>query len=502
MENTNNQRIAKNTFYLYIRMLITMAVSLYTSRVVLDVLGAEDYGIYGIVGSVVVLFSFLQNAMAGASQRFFSYELGRESSGNIGRVYSVTLITYIFIAIAVLILGETIGLWFLETQLVIPEERMFAANLVYQFSLISLVINIIQIPYNALIISYEKMSIYAYASIIDVILKLGIALLISIASTDKLILYGLLMVVVNLISFSIYFIYCRRSFSQCRFYWVRDKGLLNKLLSFTGWSLCGNMANVAAQQGGNIILNLFFGVLLNTAYGIANQVSGAVYGFVTNFQMAFRPQIVKLYASEEKEAMYQLIYRASRFSFYLLLIIAVPFVINADYVFGLWLKDVPEYSVLFCQLMMFYCLIDSIQAPLWMMIDASGNIKTYSLWLSGILLFNLPLSYFLLKMGCPPETLLIVRVLLNLVTAVIRTLYVKKAFLFPSGEYVKRTIGCVFIGIATFILAYYFKKWIGDIYMDGFSSTVISVLIVSAIVLFVGMKSEERKLLRTLIIKK
>lgn len=502
MVQSNNQRIAKNTFYLYIRMLITMGVSLYTSRVVLDVLGAEDYGIYGIVGSVVILFSFLQNAMAGASQRFFSYELGKEAGGDIGRVYSVTLISYIFIAFTVWILGDTIGLWFLETQLIIPEERMFAANIVYQFSLISLVISIIQIPYNALIISYERMSIYAYASIIDIILKLAIALLISIVSSDKLILYGLLMVIVNLISFSIYFFYCRRSFLRCRFYWVRDKSLLNKLLSFTGWSLCGNVANVAAQQGGNIILNMFFGVLLNTAYGIANQVSGAVYGFVTNFQMAFRPQIVKLYASEEKEAMYQLIYRASRFSFYLLLIIAVPFVINADYVFSLWLKDVPDYSVLFCQLMMFYCMIDSIQAPLWMMIDASGNIKTYAIWLSGILLFNLPLSYFLLKIGCPPTTLLIVRVVLNLVTAVIRTLYIKKAFFFPSSEYIKRTIGCVFIGMASFIIAFYFKKWVGDIYFNGFISTIISILLVSAIVLFVGMRSEERKLLKTLIIKK
>lgn len=502
MSQSDNHRIAKNTFYLYFRMLITMAVSLYTSRVVLDVLGAEDYGIYGIVGSVVVLFSFLQNAMAGSSQRFFSYELGKECGGDIGRVYSVTLITYIIIAVTVLILGETIGLWFLESQLVIPEERTFAANLVYQFSLFSLVVNIIQIPHNALIVSHERMSIYACVSVIDVVFKLLIALLISIASCDKLVLYGMLMVTVNLISFSIYYFYCRNSFSQCRLCWVRDKNLLNRLLSFTGWALCGNIANVAAQQGGNIILNMFFGVLLNTAYGIANQVSGAVYAFVTNFQMAFRPQIVKLYASEEKEAMCQLIYRASRFSFYLLLIIAVPFVVNADYVFNLWLKEVPDYSVLFCQLMIFYCLIDSIQAPLWMMIDASGNIKTYSLWLSGILLFNLPLSYLLLRTCCPPATLLIVRVVLNLVTAIIRIFYVKKAFEFPSGEYINRTIGCIVVGIITFIIAYFFKIMVGDIYFNGFISTVISVLLVSVIVLFVGMRREERTLLKTLIIKK
>ena len=480
-------------------MLITMGVSLYTSRVILEVLGAEDFGIYGIVGSIIVLFSFIRNAMTGASQRFFSFELGKGEANNLKNVFSVSLVAHLLIVLVVFLLGETIGLWYVMTKLNIPSDRFVAAQVTYQLSLIAFAFSIIRTPYSAIIIAYEKMSFFAYVSIFEVFFKLLIVYILLVISYDKLIEYSFLMLIVTVIFTVVSYFYCVKKFEGCSARLKWDKGILMHLLSFTGWSLCGNVANVTAQQGGNIILNVFFGVVVNAAYGLANQVSSVIYGFVSNFQMAFRPQIVKLYACNQRNDLFTLALRSSRLSFYLVLLIAVPFIQNADYLFALWLKDVPDYSVVFCRLMMIYCMIDAIQAPLWMMIDATGNIKQYSIWLSVIILLNLPLSYFLLKMGAAPEVILYVRVILNLITAIIRTIYMKYFIDFPSGLYVKQVIPCLFICTIAFVLTYYTNHFFD---LHSMLKVMISLLVVFILIIVFGVNKQEKEMIRKILFKR
>ena len=303
-------------------MFITLVVSLYTSRVVLDTLGAEDYGIYGIAGSIVVLFSFLSNAMTGASQRFFSYELGKKNSSSIlKQTFSVSLVSHILVAILIIILCESIGLWYFKNKLVIPENRYYAAYIVYQLSVITFVFSVVRIPFNASIISHEEMDFFAYLSIIEVGLKLLVAYLLQESNYDKLILYAFMMLVVTFLCTAAYVVYSLIRFDECSLKVSWNFSIFRHMMSYTGWSFCVNMANVTSQQGGNIILNNFFGVLLNAAYSLASQVSGVIYSFVASFQMAFRPQIVKLYASGQYSDLWTLVFRSSRTSFYLLLMI-------------------------------------------------------------------------------------------------------------------------------------------------------------------------------------
>lgn len=501
---TSDKLIVKNTLLLYFRMFITLLVSLYTSRVVLDVLGAEDYGIYSIAGSVVVLFSFLSNAMTGASQRFFSYELGLHNNTpfKLKETFSVSVIAHLIIALVIFILCETIGLWYFNHKLVVPLDRFNAASIVYQLSIVTFIFNLIRIPFNAIIISHEKMDFYAYISVVEVILKLILVVLLRVYSFDKLILYGILMLVVTVICTVIYVIYCLKEFAECSLKILWNYVVFKQLMSYTGWSFCTNMANVTAQQGGNLILNNFFGVLLNTAYGLANQVSGILYGFVTNFQMAFRPQIVKLYASELVDDLWELVLKASRISFYLLLFIAVPSIVNIDFFFSIWLKQVPDYSTTFCTLIIIYCLIDSIQAPLWMTIDATGKIKAYSIWLTCILVFNLPLSYIILKLGGPPSTFLVVRVVLNLITAIVRTIYMKFFIGFPVRIYCKMVLKCCVVLVISFLLSYLLKCLLDNLELSKILSVISSLIITLYFIIRYGISKAERKSILSIIVRR
>jgi len=487
----NNKQIIKNTAFLYTRMFLTMGISLYTSRVILDVLGAEDFGIYNIVGSVVVLFSFLSNALTGASQRFFSYELGLESKGNLSSVFSACINVHIILALIIFVLGETIGLYFVCKYLVLPEERYDAALVAYHLSLITFLFNLLRIPFNAIIISYERMSFFAFLSIVECVLKLVIVYLLLINIADKLIAYSLLLLFVVFIITSLFGLYSIKKFPDCVYSFRVNRKYYISQFSFLGWYLCGNFSNVVAQQGGNIVINMFYGVIINAAYGIANQISSAINNFVSNFQLAFRPQIVKLYASGQYEDLYILIFRASRFSFYLLVLIAVPYIIHADILFSLWLKSVPDYSVLFSQLLMLYFLIDAIQAPLWMLIDASGRIKIYSIWLSFILLFNIPVSYVLLKNGFSPISVIIVRVVLNFCTAIVRTYYIKGFAHFPYLKYCIKIIPCVLIFCIALGTAFFVRNGIEN----QFLSLLYSILITIILVILLGTTKEERVVL-------
>lgn len=492
----NNKRIAKNTAMLYIRMLLIMAVTLYTSRVVLEVLGVEDFGIYNIVGGVVVLFSFINNAMATATQRFLNFELGRNDIKEVGRVFSMSMTAHISIALLVLLLAETIGLWFLLTQMNIPDGRMNAAVWCYQFSILTTCVQIIRVPYNACIIAYERMSFYAYISILEVILKLLIVFLLSIGGFDKLILYSILMFLVTVAVCYAYKIVCNRNFNISRYSFFWDKTLYKKLMSFSGWSLFGSAANVGAQQGLNILLNIFCGVTVNAAIGIANQVSSAVYSFVSNFQTAFNPQIVKSYAAGEKDYFVELVFKGSKYSYFLLFIIALPVYVCCRECLEIWLVNVPEHAVSFCKLMILFLLLDAIQGPLWMSVQATGKIRNYQLLMSLMILMNLPFSYLFLKMEYAPEVVLIVKVVVNLAIYIVRIIYLNVLYSFPGIQYLREVIARVLlVTLVVYPLTNAFyqhgEKGFTQIVLIVLSSFILNISVITII----GLNKKERIIL-------
>ncbi len=432
--SANNKRIAKNTLMLYIRMAFIMLVNLYTSRVILHALGVDDFGLYNIVGGVVVLFSFINNAMITSVQRFLNYELGRNNIEGAKKIFSASITIHIAVALLFVLLAESIGLWFLNNYINIPFGRENAANWVYQFTIITTVVNIIRAPYNSTIIAYEKMSFYAYISIIEAALRLGIVFLIYLF-LDRLIAYSALVTAVTAAVLVMYVIYCRIKFPICKYKFEYNKKVYLPLVNFSGWSLFGAAANVGANQGINIILNMFFGVAVNAAMGIAHQVNAALYQFVSNFQTAFNPQIIKSYAAGDKDYFFNLILNTSRYSFYLLFLLAFPVVLCCNEIIRLWLGEIPLHSVEFCRLIIVFSLIDALQGPLWVSVQATGNIRNYQILMSVLILSNLPVTYFIFKLISIPELALVVRVMINVVTFVARIMYLKRLCDFPVKKY-------------------------------------------------------------------
>lgn len=403
MTSENTKRIAKNTAMLYIRMLFTMFVSLYTSRIVLNVLGVEEYGIYNVVGGVIVMFSFINVSMSSATSRFLTFELGKNSEKKLNQIFSGAMTIHIFIAILILILGETVGLWFLQNKLVIPEGRKFTALVVYQLSIISTIVNITQVPYNAAIIAHERMHVYAYIEILNTLLKLLIVYLLVWLGGDKLILYGILTLIVASLITLIYRIYCLRYFPECRYRFMWDKSLLIPMLSFSGWDLYGNMSVVGRTQGVNMLLNIFFGTVLNAANGVANQVQAAVMSFSGNVLTAVRPQIVKNYATGNISYMVMLINNTAKFTFLLLWGISLPLLLETHFVLKLWLKTVPDYTVIFCQLTLVFNFFANWSSVVVTGLHAIGKIKRPSLINGSLYLLVIPVSYIIFKYGGKPD---------------------------------------------------------------------------------------------------
>jgi O-antigen/teichoic acid export membrane protein len=491
--NENNRRIAKNTAMLYVRMLFTMVISLYTSRVVLITLGIENFGIYNVVGGVIVLFSFINNAMANATQRFLNFAMGAKNENEVDRVFSMSLTVHISIAILVLILGETIGLWFVNAKLNIPENKISSMQLVYQFSIFASCISIVRIPYYASIIAYEKMSFFAYSSIVESLLKLFIVYVLLIITFNKLIAYSILMFVISLVMFLVYKIYCNRIFSTCNYKFFYDKDMYKEMMSFSGWSLWGASANIGSNQGVNILLNFFYGVAINAAYGIANQVSGVIYGFVSNFQTAFRPQIIKSFAANESLFFFNLINRASKLSFFLLFLVSLPFIINCKDVLNLWLVNVPDYAVPFTQLIIISSLFDAISAPLWTANEATGKVKYYQILISLIIMLNIPISYIVLLMGYSPFFVILVRISLNICTLLFRIFYLQRTINLDVLRFVKEVVGsCSLVTVLSIpipILIF--------LYVDGFNGVILSalfsVVVTSIVIFYVGLNTSERR---------
>ena len=397
--SSNNKRIAKNTVFLYLRTMLTMIVSLYTSRVILQILGVEDYGIYNVVGGFVTLMSFLSGAISSSTSRYITFALGKGDEKYLKDVFSTSLLAHLVIACIIVFIGETLGLWFVLNKLIIPEERMTAALVAYQIGLLSTVIYMWSIPYNACIIAHEKMSAFAYISIYEAVTKLLIVFLLVYIPIDKLISYSILLFAVQLSVRFIYSWYCRKNFveSKARFLW--NKNLFKEMLKFAGWNLWGSTSYALFTQGVNILLNMFFGPVVNAARGIAIQVQSAVSLFATNFQAAVNPQITKSYANSELDVMHVLICRSSKYSFFLLFCLSLPIIIENNFILVLWLKEVPNYTPIFLQLMLWVCIIDAMSNPLMTAAAATGRVKVYQSIIGTILLMIVPISYIALSWG-------------------------------------------------------------------------------------------------------
>lgn len=435
--SANNKRIAKNTMMLYIRMAITMLVQLYTSRVVLEVLGIEDYGIWNLVATLVVSISFITGPLSSVIQRFLSYEIGTGNEQKLNIVFSQSVILYSIFSFVLLILFETIGLWLLNTKLTIPADKIAITNLIYQFSIASFIITLLRMPYDAIIIAYERMNFYAYLSIIDVGLKLGIVyLLLIITKIPHLISYGLLTLAISTIITLIYKIYCNKKYACSKIRLTIEKKTLKEMAAFSGWSLMGAFAVMTANQGTSMILNVFYGVTINATIGIANQVGNSVNQFVANFQLAFQPNIVKEYAQNRIDQLRQLVYRASKLSFILLFAISFPIISNIDDILILWLgNETPNETSLFCIWIIISLLIECLSAPLWMCIQASGNIRNYQIAISFVIMTNILFSYILLSYGFPPICVMYLKCIVSTICLIIRIGYSRKVIQLSISKY-------------------------------------------------------------------
>lgn len=409
---SNNKRIAKNTLLLYFRMFFTLAVGLYTSRVVLSVLGVSDYGIYNVVGGVVTLLAFLNSSLSGATSRFLAYEQGRGDQIQLNKTFTTALTIHVGLAVIMLVLLETVGLWLVSTQLTIPAERLETALVVYHFSVATCLIGIIQLPFTADLLSHEHMGPYAYISIFDVLLKLLCVILLQYINTDKLLLYGLLMMIVTLLTTIVFIIYTRAKFEEAilRFKVFRD--IFKPILTFSGWDLYGNFSVVIRSQGLNILQNMFFGPIINAATGISNQVMTAIMGFAENFMVAVKPQIVKYYASKEIDSFCNLISNSSKYCSLLLFCISLPVIMETDFILGMWLKEVPDYAPIFCQLAIVNNWVSIMFRPIVFGIHATGNAKRISIINGTIYIIVLPISYVLLKMGGSPVVPFVLNIVL------------------------------------------------------------------------------------------
>ena len=394
-----NKRIARNTVMLYIRALFVFAVTLYISRIVLNILGVEDYGIYNIVGGVVALIGFLNASMSGATSRFLTYELGRNDSMRLRDTFSSALIIHIGIAVFLLLIAETVGFWFLNCKLDIPQERMNAANWLYQFAIAVAILKIVQVPYNASIIAHEKMDVYAYIEIFNVVMRLGAAYLLLIGIWDKLAFYALLDFCVAFIVLLLYRGYCVGRFEECRFRWVWDKRILYPILCFSGWDLYGNASVTVRTQGVSVLLNMFIGPIANAAAGIANQVQVGIGLFANNIVTAFKPQIIKSYSCGELDVMSTLIYNAAKYTYLLLLCFSLPLMFEMNFVLTVWLRQVPEYTVVFCIMTLIFNFGATWSLVFAVGIHATGKIKRISL-INGTLYFSvIPIAYIAFRLG-------------------------------------------------------------------------------------------------------
>lgn len=449
--NKNTSRIAKNTFALYLRMLLSLFVSLFTSRVVLNALGFEDYGIHNVVGGIIVLFSFLNGALAGGTQRFLTFELGKRDYIQLKKVFNMSVNIHVLLAIIILLLSQTIGLWFLNHKLVIPENRIQAANWVYQFAVITSIFSIIQVPYIASVTSHEKFKIYALTDIVKVFFKLLIAvLLVYVTNMDKLIFFSSLNTVVAFGVFLFYKMYSKKQFNECTYHYIWDKELFKTLSSFSSWALLGGSSHILMTQGMNILINLFFGVTVNAARGITVQLGHAITSFVDSFMTAIKPQIIKNYASGDFKTLSKLVFQGAKFSFLIVLIFTLPIFIEIEIILSLWLKNIPNYTIVFIRLNLIVIQIYSFTNTYLTAITATGKIRSYQSYIALFVFILFSITYYLLKKGFPPETTYFIYIIIAFVVMLLRIIHVQKLIGFKIWDFMKNVLTK---GLLIFILS-------------------------------------------------
>ena len=502
----NKTRIAKNTALLYFRMLLIMLITLYTTRVVLKVLGEVDFGTNEVIAGVVAMFAFLSGTMATAAQRFFAVELGVENYSKLKQLFSVNVLIFIFIALAIFILAETIGLWYFNNIMKIPPDRVEAAAWVYQFAVFTFMVSIITTPYLAIITAREQMQAYAYISILEVIFKLAVVFVLIYIPVDKLKLYAILLFVVQVLTSASYILYGTLKFPECkiRYYW--NKNMFKEVFGFAGWSVFGALAMTVRGQGINLLLNFFFGVIVNSARGIAFRVYTALNLFIHNFFTAIRPQIIKSYSADNEDKsgeMMKLVFQSSKFCYYLILVLSIPILIETEAILSIWLTKVPEYTIIFTRLVIINAIIESLANPFIASIQATGKIKRYQIVTGSIILMNLPISYLFLKMGSPPETTMIIVIVITVIAHLCRIYFMKRMLKMHIFHYLKRVILPVsevtVLAFALPLLCYYSFS---PSFWRIMGVTAVTLIASTVIIYYVGLSNSERTGLKGFVVSK
>lgn len=492
-QHINNKRIAKNTLVLYARQLFSMVVSLFSSGIVLRELGVDDYGIYNVVGGVVVLLSFLQSAMMSSTQRFMNVEMGRGDFVQLRAVFSMSLKIHIFIALIVFILAETVGLWFVNYMMIIPPDRLVAANWVYQFSVFGSILAIIQTPYSAAIIANEKMNIYGYLGIAQSCASLIVLYLLVILPFDKLIQYATMVFISGIFFAVVFCMYCLKKFPECHFRNVKDRALFKEMVHFSGWNLFGSMASIGMTQGLNILLNLFFGPVVNAARGIAVQVNNAVYQFAANFMVAVNPQITKNHAIGNYDKANSLILSSAKLSFFLIFIIASPILVVTPEILLLWLKTPPEYSTEFCRLTLIDSLIITNSLPIMTGVSATGKVKKYQAIVGGCLLLNIPISYLFLKFGALPISVYFITIAISIIAMLFRVYLANKLLHFGKWNFFSNVfVRCWLLFFIAIPIEYFISTLFVSTIFNMFVIMAISVVTSAIITYLLGLTKQEK----------
>lgn len=490
----NNKRIAKNTLLLYVRMLFTMAVSLFTSRVILNTLGVEDYGINNVVGGIVTMFTVLSGSLSSSISRFITFELGKGNLQRLKTVFSTGVNIQLGMSLLVVILAEAVGIWFLNTKMNIPVERLNAANWVFQCAILTFVLNLLSVPYNAAIIAHEKMSAFAYISVVEVTLKLIIVYMLTISPFDRLKTYAVLLLLVGAIIRFIYGYYCKRHFEECTYHFILDKPVLKKMTGFAGWNFLGNGAYMLNTQGVNILMNLYFGVAVNAARGVATQVDAALKQFVNNFTTAVNPQITKSYAQGDLDYMHKLVCRSAKFSAFLMMFFAVPIILETNTILAIWLKTVPDYAVIFLQWIIISSFMDTVLAnSLVTSMFATGKIKRYQIIVTTVGCLVFPLSWIAFKLGFEPQVGYILYFIIYTILLFVRLYLLKDMVKLPVMMYIRE----VLYKLAPVIVVGFAIPGILILTMDAgwlrlILVCLLSVLVTAASEYFIGLSNKEK----------
>ena len=497
---SNNSRIARNTIFLYARMLVVLVISLYTTRIILKSLGEVDFGVNNVVAGVVAMFAFLNASLTACIQRFYNYEHGKSGDESMNKVYVTSCIIQVLLALIVFILVETIGIWYMNNILVVPAERFHAAMVLFQCTVVSLVLIIIQVPFSSAIMAYEKMDYYAYVGVVDVFLKLLIAFIITYYVGDKLILYGILLAIVSLIDFILYYVYVKIKFKELHFNFVFDKALFKNMLWFAGWSLFGSFAMVMRNQGLSMILNAFFGPVVNAARGISYQIKGGLAGFINNISTATRPQVVEAYARKDFARSTKLTFASTKICYYLLYMMALPVAYEMNYILKLWLgSSIPENTVIFSILMLVVALVDGLNPPITTLIYATGRNGLYNVLTSIGGLLVLPLSYFGLKVGMHPAFVYVVSILVSALVQAISMWCLQRAVGISIPQYIKSVLlPCFLVSFVTILLPLPIVVFLDSAFLRLVMTTILSIFSIGLISYFLGFNKDEKNLIKSI----